>query len=80
MGVSVTVDETTKKTRTYPCLMVSDHSGLIVLAMKDDGSTKFSGTVVYRGESTTFVVGRHSDTWELSSFSQFYGAVTLKGE
>ncbi len=80
MGVSATVCDQDKKIKSYPRLMIGNHTGTIVLATKDDGSTKFSGTVIYAGEGTMSSLGRTCDTWELSAFTPFYGTVTLKGE
>ena len=60
----------------YPCLMVSEETGCIVLFEEDS-----CGVVVNLDNSLVFAtIGRYSKDWNMSRFSKFNGKVILKND
>ena len=63
----------TKKSSSYPKLMISKEDGAIVLFTGYE-----EGVCLRVGEDDVF--GEHSSVWNMSVFSDFNGSITLSNE
>jgi hypothetical protein len=58
----------------YPKLMITE-SGTIVLFQD-----RAIGVVLLQGNSRCYKIGRYSNTWDMTAFSDYYEAITLQNE
>ena len=70
-----------KKKASYPKLMISKDTGVIVL-VTSERENKGTGTIVrpailYGGNTTVLAAGYYSDKWAMEWFSDYTGSVTL---
>lgn len=69
---------TMKKDIVYPCLMISELSGMILLVEDKDGSYA-RGAVLDPGESE-HRIGEHSSRWDGRIFKPFEGKIMLSND
>lgn len=63
------------KDLTFPCLMIAGNPDLVVLFR-----AKGRGAVVHAEKGAGYKVGDVSISWDMPSFTPFFGSITLSNE
>lgn len=69
----------TNKQIMYPCLMIGEETGVIILAYKETSLDNIEGVVVYKGYGDRGI-GAFYDKWNRGRFTLFEGTVELSND
>lgn len=75
MKVELIKNEETEKEIEYPCLMVHENNGCVIL-FESEGF----GVVVNPDKHLVYAIGYYSKDWKMSCFSEFKGKVILQND
>lgn len=65
----------------YPCLMINEDYGLIVLAVRNSRKDFFEGSLLSKTKTYLRVeIGEYDDSWILKNFKSFTDKLVLSNE
>ena len=74
---SEVIRKVTEEKIDFPCLMVCENTGAIILAAGKTGNGTYAGTLL-KGNAAT--PGYYSEKWNKDSYTKFNGSITLTNE
>jgi len=78
--ISVVTENVTKKEHEFPKLMKDKYTSLIVLMIAPGSGCIVSGIISGFLGINSYSIGKYLNEWNMDSFIDFHGEVTLKNE